>query len=191
MAIDFPNSPTVDDTFTVGGRTWKWNGTAWLVVPPAGGGGGVPSVVHAVFTDTFDFAAYSWTDVTDYVATITPSSATAKILVTVSMTAAGRYDSDAYARITRDGTAIAGALGPAAGSRPQASFGMAREPSNGSGTVSNHTFVYLDSPGTDVAVEYGVQAYGFGSVNKTNSDGDDAYHPRAVSTITLMEVVEA
>lgn len=28
-AIDFPNSPTSGDVFTVGSRSWKWNGTAW------------------------------------------------------------------------------------------------------------------------------------------------------------------
>jgi hypothetical protein len=28
-AIDFPNSPAVDDTFTVGSITWKWNGATW------------------------------------------------------------------------------------------------------------------------------------------------------------------
>lgn len=67
MAIDFPNSPTVDDLFTVGGRTWKWNGTAWLVVPLPGGGGGLvlidsqtgisgaPSITFdGVFDSTYD-----------------------------------------------------------------------------------------------------------------------------------------
>jgi hypothetical protein len=29
MPIDFPNSPAVNDTFTVGDRTWKWTGVAW------------------------------------------------------------------------------------------------------------------------------------------------------------------
>jgi hypothetical protein len=28
-AIDFPNSPDIDDIFTVGTRSWKWNGVAW------------------------------------------------------------------------------------------------------------------------------------------------------------------
>ncbi len=31
-AIDFPNSPTVNDEFVVGGRTWKWTGTFWEFV---------------------------------------------------------------------------------------------------------------------------------------------------------------
>jgi hypothetical protein len=28
-AMDFPNSPAVNDEFTVGQRTWIWNGTTW------------------------------------------------------------------------------------------------------------------------------------------------------------------
>jgi len=31
-AIDFPNSPTVNQTFTLGSRVWKWTGTTWDVV---------------------------------------------------------------------------------------------------------------------------------------------------------------
>lgn len=32
MAIDFPNSPTTNQTFTVGTRTWIWDGTTWELV---------------------------------------------------------------------------------------------------------------------------------------------------------------
>lgn len=31
MAIDFPNSPSLNQTFTVGNRTWIYDGTAWNV----------------------------------------------------------------------------------------------------------------------------------------------------------------
>jgi hypothetical protein len=31
-AIDFPNSPALNSTHTVGNRVWKWNGTVWEVV---------------------------------------------------------------------------------------------------------------------------------------------------------------
>ena len=31
MALNFPASPAVDDTFTDGETTWRWNGTAWIV----------------------------------------------------------------------------------------------------------------------------------------------------------------
>ena len=29
MAINFPNSPSVNDTFTSGGITFTWNGSVW------------------------------------------------------------------------------------------------------------------------------------------------------------------
>jgi len=29
MAINFPDSPTMSDSFTSGERTWVWNGTTW------------------------------------------------------------------------------------------------------------------------------------------------------------------
>ena len=40
-AIDFPDSPSVNDLFTVGDRTWKWTGSTWntveeLVIGPTG-----------------------------------------------------------------------------------------------------------------------------------------------------------
>jgi len=29
MAIDFPNSPSVNDTYSAGGKTWYYDGTGW------------------------------------------------------------------------------------------------------------------------------------------------------------------
>ena len=31
MALDFPASPTVGQTYKVGDTTWTWNGTSWSV----------------------------------------------------------------------------------------------------------------------------------------------------------------
>ena len=32
VAISFPASPSVNDTFTANGKTWQWNGTFWSLV---------------------------------------------------------------------------------------------------------------------------------------------------------------
>ena len=29
MPIDFPNSPSVNDVYTVDGRSWRWTGSVW------------------------------------------------------------------------------------------------------------------------------------------------------------------
>jgi hypothetical protein len=34
--IDFPDSPSVEDTYTVGDRTWRWTGAVWESVPTPG-----------------------------------------------------------------------------------------------------------------------------------------------------------
>ena len=31
MAIDFPNTPTTNQIYTVGSRSWKWDGTIWAI----------------------------------------------------------------------------------------------------------------------------------------------------------------
>lgn len=33
MALDFPNSPSVNDTFAIGDTTWTWDGTVWKRTP--------------------------------------------------------------------------------------------------------------------------------------------------------------
>jgi hypothetical protein len=36
--LDFPSSPTTGQTYTSGGRTWRYNGTAWVNANPLGSG---------------------------------------------------------------------------------------------------------------------------------------------------------
>jgi hypothetical protein len=54
-AIDFPNSPTVNDTFTAGNSTYKWTGAAWI---------------------SNNLGSIAWTDVTGKPTTFTPSAHT-------------------------------------------------------------------------------------------------------------------
>ena len=44
MAIDFPNSPGLDEEFTSAGVTWKYDGQKWVSQPGGGGGSGGASV---------------------------------------------------------------------------------------------------------------------------------------------------
>ena len=80
MPIDFPNSPSVDSTFTSGNTTWRWNGTAWKVVrdvAPTGATGptgptgvtgstGPTGVTGINWRAAFDFVEYNVRDVVQY-----------------------------------------------------------------------------------------------------------------------------
>ena len=46
MAVNFPNSPSTNDTHTENGYTWKWDGTTWIIqsiAPPGPAGPPGPS----------------------------------------------------------------------------------------------------------------------------------------------------
>ena len=36
-SINFPSGPSLNDTYNLGTRTWKWNGEAWALQPLTGG----------------------------------------------------------------------------------------------------------------------------------------------------------
>ena len=45
-AINFPDSPNVNDTFTVGNKTWTYNGSYWVASGVAStGGAGIPDIL--------------------------------------------------------------------------------------------------------------------------------------------------
>ena len=80
MPIDFPNSPSVNDLFTSGSTTWKWDGTVWKVIrdfAPTGATGptgptgsvgntGPTGITGINWRAAFDFVAYSVGDVVQY-----------------------------------------------------------------------------------------------------------------------------
>lgn len=51
MALNFPTSPSLNQTHTVGTKTWKWNGYAWDIQVPTGGGGATESL-NVVFDNS-------------------------------------------------------------------------------------------------------------------------------------------
>ena len=80
MPIDFPNSPSVNDQFTSGTTTWRWDGSVWKVIrdfAPTGATGptgptgsqgntGVTGATGINWRAAFDFVAYSVGDVVQY-----------------------------------------------------------------------------------------------------------------------------
>lgn len=52
MAINFPNTPTLNETVVIGNITWTWTGSTWSVLSTAGGGGQAGGGIDTISTDS-------------------------------------------------------------------------------------------------------------------------------------------
>ena len=152
--------------------------------------GSVLQVVSTTKTDTFTTTSTSFTDVTGLSVSITPSSASNKILVLYNFQASATSGENTVGfQLVRNSTAIC--LGTAAGSR------FAATNYNRSMTGNNDqswamTMNFLDSPATTSSVTYKVQvltqAGATAAVGRTVLDSNVAVIARFPSTITVMEI---
>lgn len=159
--------------------------------------GGVLQVIQTVVTAPIAGSlAAQWVDTPGMSVTITPSSASNKILVTVDMKGAGTMDfSVIRSRLLRNSTPIY--VGDAASNRPQ-SMGQFYISSGGAGQhyLAQLGGTFLDSPSTTSAVTYKVQIGADGTtqivyVNRTQGDRDAIwYDSRVASSITVMEIAQ-
>jgi hypothetical protein len=149
------------------------------------------NVVQAVKTDPFTSTSTSFVAVDGLAATITPKSLTSKILVVVQvslgLTSAGSYG---MWKVTRGGTDIY--RGDAAGNRVRSVLGGFID-ANLRAAIMSNSIVILDSPATDTATIYRVEARKGASggglfVNRSELDSDTADFARGASSITVIEV---
>jgi hypothetical protein len=150
-------------------------------------GGKVLQVVSVTKTDTFSTSSTSFVDITGFTVNITPSSASSKIMVFVSLQA-GQNGGNAYFNLVRGSTDLA--VGDAASSRVRTSAVFPLQ-INGNG-MTGISINFLDSPSATVATTYKVQVrsqYTVSYVNRSHSDTDGGTDAgRTSSTITLMEI---
>jgi hypothetical protein len=164
------------------------NASAAIAGTKLSGAGKVLQVVQTVKSDTFTTTATTATDITGFSASITPSSASNKILVLVNlMSSSGTGMITGSHLLLRGATIIAG--GDAAGTR--ATGFCSTGPWDGNWQGINGNAVYLDSPNTTSSTTYKIQVIKEAStyyLNRTGRDTDDAWHCRSASTILLLEI---
>jgi hypothetical protein len=157
----------------------------------SGSFGKVLQVLQATKQDIEDFALATSTlsDVTGLSLSITPSSASNKILVlfTVHLGQNSGGGANPYINIDRGGSNIF--IGDASGVRTRTTSGVGIDVSS-QYTLKIATQTYLDSPNTTSATTYKLRTGGFNSrafsVNRTLVN--DAEGNTATSTLTLMEI---
>lgn len=153
--------------------------------------GSVLQVLQAVKADTQSTTSATFGDITGLSVSITPTSASSKILITASVGRGTDTNQITNFQLLRDSTAIG--IGDTAGSRVRATMSMYFGASDAISHIGTATMTYLDSPATTSATTYKVQfrsqAGGQTSyINRNASDGDSNIVPRTISTITVMEI---
>jgi hypothetical protein len=151
------------------------------------GSGQVPvQIIQTVKTDTYVQNSNTFTDIPSYSVSITPTSASNRILVMYTLNTCSANAYNLIGRLMRDSTPIF--IGDAAGSRPRATFQNFFTSSESVYVISGQ---FLDSPATTSVVTYkfqvksGVTLY----VNRTQGDRDTVdYDARMASSIIVMEI---
>jgi hypothetical protein len=150
--------------------------------------GTVLQVVSVAKTNVFTTTSTTLVDITGLSVSITPTSATSKILVLCSLSlnvTNGNYMAQAV--LFSGATRIS--VGDAAGSRTRSS---AYATINGDRGRSPFSITFLDSPATTSSTTYKfqglVESGGTLYINQNASDADNANNGRNASTITLMEI---
>jgi hypothetical protein len=149
--------------------------------------GGVLQVVQTVKSDTFSTTSTTLVDITGLSATITPTSASSKILVFVDL----HIGYSVYAGIVH---LLRGSTKIYAGDGGLTRCGLySNVYANPGNVLIPVTAICYDNPATTSATTYKLQTttYGAGTqyVNRTGDDiNDPTRDGRTVSTITLMEI---
>ena len=170
-----------------------YDGAAWKRVVNTTGS--ILQVVSTTKTDTFSASVATGAisaDVTGLTATVTPSATGNKVLITgVVNVSTSVVPENVDVLIYRDGSALAGSTGDAAGSRVRVTSSAGVERATALQAV---VFRFLDAPGTTSATTYSVRLHHSGSgtqtvlVNRTSTDTDNNRFPRSASSISVMEV---
>jgi hypothetical protein len=156
--------------------TEYYSGSAWVAIGGAGGGGKLLQVVQGTTTTSTTISSTSLTDTT-ITASITPTSATSKILVMVDAQAyilrSGANSAFTGWALLRDATNIY--------DRSNEGFMAITAGSTSVELVANSQIIYLDSPATTSSTTYKAQA--------KIATGSITYQRNSVpSSITLMEI---
>jgi len=149
--------------------------------------GAVLQVVSALKSDTFSTSSTSFTDITGMSVTITPTSATSKILVFINLTVGHAANHFSPVNLVRNGTNIAQ---PTTASDHIATLN--NYAGEGSGITAGsaqpqYALSFLDSPSSTSALTYKLQIRTTGGTTYVNTR-PVSQNGTTVSTFTLMEI---
>tara|TARA_Y100000817_G_scaffold306152_1_gene291046 strand:- start:6550 stop:7056 length:507 start_codon:yes stop_codon:yes gene_type:complete len=152
--------------------------------------GKVLQVVTTTKTDTWSGSSGSWVDITNFNVSITPASASNKVLIQLDIN--GSNSNLASFRLVRNITfdTVIARGDDGGGVRQRVTIGPISFPRDGNRSF-NAGMNFLDTPSTTSATTYKLQAFayiGTNYINRTNENTNANYTGMSVSTITAMEI---
>lgn len=155
--------------------------------------GQLPQVMNsnaAVYTAATSTTSTSWQQIASLNVSITPGSTTSKILLMAAVSGVSGPTGHNLYRLTKNGTAISGALGDASSSRTPCTFTGIY---NDAGSSIAGCMNYIDAPGTTTTIVYGVQWRPYSGsyqahINRSSPDNDSDGYPRSISTLIALEI---
>ena len=156
----------------------------------SGVGGKVLQVVHTTYQSQAVTTSATPADISGFSATITPSSASNKVLVLVSVSMGGAGNAYGYLLLLRGSTSLI--VGNGAGGSQVNTF-ISSGYIDGAAAMRGGSNSYLDSPNTTSATTYKIQFASPNSsnafyINRQDQSADGAYTQFPVSSITLLEI---
>lgn len=178
LPVSVANGGTGLTSAGTSGNVLTSNGTAWVSSAPSVGK--VLQVINVVLSGNVTTSSSTFSD-TGLTATITPTSATSKVLVMLNVNGVSKYtgNTSCALRLLRNSTVIpTNAFEGIAGATATTDYNA----------VAGSSLVYQDSPATTSATTYKVQFASTANIAlATINDGSGGSFP-SCSTITLMEI---
>ena len=152
--------------------------------------GNVIQVVQSVKTDTSSTTSTSAVDISGLSASITPSSASNKILILVQIGSAGQSNFNSRVHFVLSGGNTSTYIGDTSSSGNRVAMTICpRGSTDGQYAQIPGKITYLDSPSTTSATTYKVQFFVSGNTGYINRPGtEDANTGLTASSITVLEI---
>ena len=157
-----------------------------MPVTLSGSGQVIVQVKQTVLSTAFATTSTSYTDITGLSVSITPTSASNRILVLLDVN--GGAQDHASFRLVRNSTVIA--VGSPSGSQNATTLSNFYAFSNTNQSIGSGV-TFIDSPGTTSATTYKVQGFvqtGQLTVNGNGANSNNTFVMTSISTITVMEI---
>lgn len=151
--------------------------------------GSVLQVVSTFKSDIFSTGSSSFVDITGMSVSITPTSATSKILVLINLTVGPGAGNFAPVNLVRNGTNIAQPTTSSAHQATLNNYNGEGSGYTGGSAQPQYALSFLDSPATTSALTYKLQMYTTtGGVTAYVNSRPSAQNGTCTSTITVMEI---